>query len=131
MFAKFPLPTTNHNMMRKYRLTDAILNGETVMFSPEKYLKIKKIKDVCIVNPYLTDFLVDSMESYIIEKQEFVYNPAEDVIFSPDGNHWYLHDGLWWRPNVFEDEVNDTSIQYKKGTKTKYDTILTLPCFDK
>ena len=75
-----------YNTQRGYRLTDAILNNEIVDFSLNTGLRIKKSGTSNIINPYLTDILVDFMVFYIDNKHEFIYNLQASVDFSQDEN---------------------------------------------
>ena len=125
-----------YNTQRGYRLTDAILNNEIVDFSLNTGLRIKKSGTSNIINPYLTDILVDFMVFYIDNKHEFIYNPPTSVDFSQDGNHWYEHhyDKFWWRPTLIDYEVRDTIIEYTEtleSSKTIRKKSINFPIFDK
>lgn len=125
-----------YNTQRGYRLTDAILNSEIIDFSLNTGLRIKKSGTSNIVNPYLTDILVNFMGFYIDDKDEFIYNPPTSIEFSKDGNHWYEHhyEKFWWRPTLLDYVVKDTVIEYKEtfeSSKIIRRDLMDFPVFDK
>ena len=140
MFAKFPIRRSAilaHNSCRSFRLTDAILNSETIEYRNGD-LMIFKDGESNVVNPYLTDILVRTMGDYIDNKQNFAYRPPTNVLFSPDGNHWYSHTHLgWgeilWRPTIVEDDVISAKVEMKETVESRTNIVdlIDFPCFER